>query len=276
MMRVVLVVAAMVLAAGAAAVAARMSAWNGTTASRVAQLNQQTAAGVFHEDALAGLPAPAARYFRHVLKDGQPIVTAATTTQEAEFFINGAWQPLRARQHFTMAPPGFVWDARITIAPLLAVRVRDSYVAGSASMTASFLGVHTIVDQNGVPQLNSGALQRLLGEFVWFPTALLPGERVTWTAHDDRSAVVTLRDSGEQVSLLFGFGDDDMVRAVSGDRFKEANGSYVIQRWEITCDQPGLRAGMLIPLRCEVAWIDNGQRVPYWRGRITSIEHAYD
>jgi hypothetical protein len=167
-----------------------------------------------------------------------------------------------------------VWDARIAMAPLLSAFVRDSYANGAATMTASVLGLYTIVDQHGAPELNSGALQRFLGEAVWVPTALLPSDHVTWTARDDRSSIATLRDAGIAVSLVFEFDSDDRVVTIGGDRFKENAGAYSVQRWVIRCDEHRERDGMLIPLRCEVSWI-NGAAEPYWRGRIASIEYRY-
>lgn len=174
-MRIVLAIVAIVIGAAAASVIAGSSKWDRSTAERVARLSPPTpGVAVYHEAMLAGLPPPALRYFRRVLRDGQPIVRYTVARQEAEFFINGAWRPLRASQDFLAAPPGFVWDARITMAPLVPAYVRDSYVNGVGTMTASVLGVYTLVDQQAIAELNAGALQRFLAEAVWLPTALLP------------------------------------------------------------------------------------------------------
>ena len=217
-----------------------------------------------------------ARYFRKVLRDGQSGIRSARATQEAEFLIDGSWRPLRATQHFTTSPPAFVWDARIDMAPLMPVFVRDSYIVGRGAMRASLLGVYALADEAGKPELDSGALQRFLGEAIWLPTVLLPSRTVSWTPRDERSALVTLTDATVRVTLLFEFDDGGMVIAISGDRYKEQNGSYSLQPWRIQCDEPGERAGMIIPLRCEVAWITSGNREPYWRGRITSIAYQFD
>ena len=274
-MRIVLSIAAMFIAAAAAAIIAGTAAWHRATDAAVAGL-EPGAAGVYSSSSLAALPAPAARYFRRVLKDGQPLVRSAVATTDAEFFINSAWRPLRATQHFTSAPPGFVWDARIEMMPLVGVRVRDSYIRQQGGMRASMLGVYTLTDQAGTPELNQGALQRFLGEAVWFPTVLLPSETVTWTARDDLSATVTLTDRVTSVSLVFRIDPDGLVTAISGDRYKESNGSYTLQPWQIHCAEYTEREGMTIPLWCEVAWINGGRAEPYWRGRITSVSYRYN
>ena len=142
-------------------------------------------------------------------------------------------------------------------------------------MQASMYGLYSLVDLEGTPELNSGALQRFLGEAVWFPTALLPSPTVTWSARDDRSAIVTLIDSDARVSLLLELDQNDDVVRISGDRFKETNGSYVVQPWVIACSEHGDRSGMRMPLFCEVAWVGHNGPEPYWRGRITNIEYVF-
>jgi hypothetical protein len=231
---------------------------------------------VFDDKLLDDVPAPVARYLRKAITNAHPLVRSAIATQDAEFFINGGWRPLHATQHFSMTPPGFVWDARIEMAPLMPAYVRDEYVKGRAKMQASMYGVYPIVNQLDRPELNAGALQRFLGESIWFPTALLPSSTLHWTARDDRSATVTLADGASTVTLLFEFNAADMPAAISGDRYKEDNGRYAIHRWQITCGEPIIADGLTIPARCEVAWIVNGASQPYWRGRITSINYQYD
>ena len=273
-MRLALSLTAAMIAAAIAGALAGAARWQRATDAAVAGL-RPTAAGVYSSAALDTLPAPAARYFRRVLKDRQPLVQSALATTEAEFFINGAWRPLRATQHFSATPPEFVWDARIEMMPLVEVRVRDSYVRQQGGMRASIFGLYTLTDQAGTPELNQGALQRFLGEAVWIPTALLPSETVTWKARDDRSARVSVRDGGAEVGLIFEFEPGGLVTSMHGDRYQEDHGRYSLQPWTIACDQYQERDGMLIPLHCEVAWIKDGRAEPYWRGRITSVSYRY-
>lgn len=221
------------------------------------------------------LPPPAQRYLRAAITDGHRIVRAATAAQEAEFFINNRWRALRATQRFSMTPPGFVWDARIRMAPLMPAYVRDSYVDGHASMKASLWGLYTVVNQADKRELNAGALQRFLGESVWFPTALLPSPSLSWTPRDEHSSFVTLSDHDTAVTLLFQFGDNGMPMMITGDRYKEDQGQYSLHTWQIFCHQATPQDGLTIPLRCEVAWVIDGMRQPYWRGRIASIEYQY-
>ena len=277
MMRVMLLVFGVLVAGFAAAIIAGVWSWKRGTEAKVDQLRAAIVEPErrYASAALAVLPLPAARYFRRALRDGQPMIRSAVATQEAEFFINGAWRPLTATQHFSAAPPGLVWDASITMAPLVPAFVRDAYVGGQGSMQAAIYGLVSLVNQAGAPELNAGALQRFLGEAVWVPTALLPSPTVSWTGRDELSAVVTLTDHGTSVSLLFEFDDTGNVIRISGERYKETAGTYALQPWVIRCAEYATRAGMCIPLFCEVAWMGANGPERYWRGRIATIEYEF-
>lgn len=276
-MRIVLAIVASIVVATIAAAAAGTAGWNRESVATVARLTTPAGtAAAYRAAALEPVPPPAERYFRAVLKDGQRIVRSAIAMQEAEFFINGGWRPLQATQHFTTSPPGFVWDARIGMMPLVSASVRDAYVGSRGLMQASIFGLYTLADQADKPELNAGALQRYLGEAVWFPTALLPSSTVTWSALDDCSARVSLRDGATSVSLLFEFNQRGLPIRITGSRYKENGGAYTLQPWQIRCDDHAERDGMVIPLGCEVSWLSNGTAEPYWRGRITSITYRYD
>ena len=276
-MRIALLVIGVLVAGLATTVVTGTWFWKRGTAARIAQLTEAIVEPEqrYASSALAVLPPPVARYFRRVLRDGQPMIRSVIATQEAEFFINGAWRPLHATQHVSATPPGLVWDATITMAPLLPAYVRDAYVDGWGSMQATIYGLFSIVNQSGTPELNSGALQRFLGEAVWFPTVLLPSPAVSWTGRDERSAVVTLTDLGTRVSLLFEFDDRGDVIRISGDRYKESAGGYTLQPWIISCREHVERSGIRVPQYCEVAWMGPQGPEPYWRGRISRIEYEF-
>jgi len=231
--------------------------------------------GTFSPENAGDLPAPVAKYFRHVLRSGQPLIRHAELTQEGEFLMGPEkWTRFRATHHVVVAPPGFVWDARIRMLPGLNVFVRDGYVGGAGTMDASLLGIYTLTHQSERPELDAGALQRYLGEAVWLPTALLPAAGVIWTAVSDRAAIATLTDGETTVSVEFRFDSaGDIVEVYAAARFREVEGRYERTPWKVTCSDHALRGNMRIPLRCEVAWILPSGPSPYWRGRIAAIHY---
>lgn len=229
------------------------------------------------EAELAGLPAPVARYFHKVLGDGHPIITAARVTQHGVFRLpSDEWKPFDAVSDFTVTPPGFVWDARIEMAPRIQIFVRDSVVGGEAAMTASTAGLLNVVDVQSKPQLLEAALQRYLSEAVWFPTALLPSQGVVWTALDDSSARASLTVGATTVSVDFHFGPDGLVSAIStAARYREEDGKLVPRPWSATFSRYEERRRVLVPVKAEVAWQLPQGRLPYWRGSVVRVDYDY-
>src|ERR1043165_9184555 len=77
------------------------------------------------------------------------------------------WRPVAATETFVTQPAGFVWDARIQMAPGLPVRVRDGFVGGHGSMHASMLAVWPLASVENNADVAAGALHRYLAEAVW-------------------------------------------------------------------------------------------------------------
>lgn len=269
-----------VLAGGIAGIAAGAAVagnllWNRATGKAFRRLEAappDSRSETFSLDSLAGLPAPVVRYFQFALTPGQPIRSRFAFEQEAEFRTGGLgapWSPLTAEQRFSTQPPGFVWDARIRMAPLVEVRVRDSYLDGAGAMRARIAGVIPVVDQSGSPELAAGALHRYLAEAVWFPTALLPGQGVVWEPIDDRSARATLTDGRTTVSLDFRFGENgEIVQAYTPARARDVNGTAVPTPW--LCSYRGYAEvdGMRVPAEGEVGWVLPEGLLSYWRGKV--------
>lgn len=231
---------------------------------------------------LDDLPPPVARFLRVTLGEKPPLVLGARVVQEGEFRMSDApdsWKPFSAEQVFRVSPPAFVWDARIRMMPGLPVLVRDSYHDGRGSMTAALLGLVPLANASGSSEIAVAALQRYLAEAVWFPTALLPREGVVWSPIDASSALATLTDSdsGISASLEFRFGvNGDVVGVYAPARNREVEGAFVPTPWEGVFRDHETRDGMRVPSFGEVAWILDGERRPYWRGRILDIVYEWD
>lgn len=255
--------------------------WKRNTTRAVRQLVPETAArtpGVFSREQLRGLPAPVARYFDLSLTPGQRLIRSARFEQEGTFRggLDEPWAPFTAVQHFSVDPPGFVWDASIHMAPLLTVRVRDSYIGGTGGMHARIASLVPVVNQSGGAGLNAGALHRLLAEMVWLPTALLPGRGVTWEAIDDRTARATLAHAGTSVWLDFRFNDrGEIERASTPERSRDVEGKSVPTPW--VCSYRSYREvdGMRVPAEGEVEWILPEGRLSYWRGRQVGVHYDF-
>jgi hypothetical protein len=259
------------------------SRWGGLTQALHAQLEaaRQAPQPPRYDAAreLQGLPAPVQRFFRATLTDGMPLVAQAHIEHRGTFDMGAnapAWKPFTSTQRVVTRRPGFVWDARIAMAPGVAAHVHDAYVAGSGLLHASAAGVLTLADQRGTPELAQGELMRFFAEAAWYPTALLPSQGVRWEAVDDDSARATLTDGGVLTTLLFRFGPDGLVRGIRAEaRGRSVRGAIVPTPWEGTWSGHVARDGMRVPLQGEVAWVTPEGRWPYWRGEVTALRYAF-
>lgn len=254
--------------------------WHRDSAALIARMaSTPTPGSTWSESDLAALPAPVAKYFRHVLTPGQRRVTRLTVEQTGSFLMKpgpSGWRPFRARQEFRVQPPAFLWDARIAMGPGLPVHVRDSYIAGRGAMLAQLLALFPLVDVQGSPEMAQGSLQRHLAEAMWMPTALLPGQGVTWATRDDTSAVATLTDGAVSVSLEFHFdAAGDIRRVYTPARMREVNGRFEAMPWGGENHRFETHDGMRIPVETEVLWWVNGERLPYWRGTVTRAQYQF-
>jgi hypothetical protein len=217
-----------------------------------------------------------ARYLAFALPDEQRRILVARIrwTGDMRLKPDGAWSPFTADQRFTTDPPGFLWDARFRMMPLVATLVRDSYVGGSGQMLGRIGGVATVVDQGGTPEIAQSALARWLGEAAWFPTAFLPGHGLTWQPIDDSTARATVTDGLVTATGDFHFATNGELVGMSAMRYRDVDGRAVPTPFQGRYHEFVRREGIMIPSHSEVAWsLPEGPYV-YWRG--TPRELHYD
>lgn len=224
---------------------------------------------------LDGLPPVVQRYFRAALRDGAPIVAAAEVRHVGSFNSSETgerWLRFESVQRVVTRRPGFVWDARISMLPGVAVHVHDAYIAGEGLLQAAVAGLVPLASQRGTGGFARDELMRFFAEAAWLPTVLLPSQGVAWTALDDRSASATLDEGGHRIQLTFGFGDDGLIETVRADaRGRRVGGTIVPTPWEGRWTRYETRDGMRVPVEGEVAWLLREGRKPYWRGTVTSL-----
>lgn len=277
-------VAVTIAIVAASALALSLGGWRWQRATNAVRERLRAAAepppvARFDARELEGLPDPVARWFRLVLRDGQPIVTGVRVRHVGKFDMGGGtpdWRPFTSDQIVVTRRPGFDWDARIRVAPGLVVRIRDAHVGGEGVLRAAIAGLVTVMRVEGAGAIAEGELMRFMAEAAWYPTALLPSQGVRWEAVDDRHAHATLVDGLVALTLTFVFGDDGLVESVRAEaRGRAVDGRIVPTPWLGRFRDWQTRNGMRVPLEGEVAWIlPTGER-PYWRGRIVAIDHTF-
>jgi hypothetical protein len=167
---------------------------------RVRQDLERTPASgrVFSEAMVADLPDPARRYFRHAIQPGTPLASQVHLTQTGSIRIGERWAPFTAEQVLAGETAGtagkeghgFVWRVRARIGGLPVVG-SDDYARGQGRMRMLLLGVIPVVDDASA-DLARSAIGRLVGEYMWLPSAWLPQAGAAIEPIDaDRFAVTT-------------------------------------------------------------------------------------
>ena len=277
---------AVLLVVGMGAVAYGSWHWEQGTKAILARLeaarvtaSTSTAPTRYDARELEGLPAPVQRYFRAVLKDGQPIIAAATVQHTGTFNMSDTgeqWKPFTSKQRVITQRPGFDWDARIMMFPGIPVHIHDSYIAGQGILRGAVLGLIPVVNMADTPELARGELMRFFAEAAWYPTALLPSQGVRWEALDESSAKATITDDKIALTLTFSFSDEGVINTVHAkSRERVVDGKTVVAPWLGRFWSYALRDGMLVPTHGEVAWLLAQGQKPYWRGTTTSISFEF-
>jgi hypothetical protein len=222
---------------------------------------------------LDGLPAPVRRYLELSGAAQRDPVRAVRLSHGGTFrpALEKGWLPIRGVQYFGTDPPGFVWWGRIRVAPGLFVEALDRSLAGEGNMQVRVASTWTLADARG-PELDQGALLRLLAEMVWFPTALLDQRYVEWAPVDGTSARATLRVGGRAVSATFHFGPEGLPSRLSAERYREVGGKGVLTPWSGEYRDYWEVGGLLIPFRTEVSWRVDGRELPYARWTFEEVE----
>jgi hypothetical protein len=263
--------------------------WNKSTQALVKRIHdarQQQLEAPFSQSDLINLPAPVQRYLRAALKDGQPIITAAKFSHAGTFNSSVAepsWKPFTSNQTVVVNKPGFVWDARVKMFPLINVNVHDAYVSGEGVLQASILGLFDVANMNssgaiargdikGAEAMSQGELLRFLAETPLYPTSLLSRHGMKWDAIDDHSARVTMLGEELQVTMVFKFNENDLIETVwAAARGRNAGQNVEYMPWQGHFANYAERSGIMIPQDAEVEWLTPEGPKPYYRSKLISI-----
>jgi hypothetical protein len=223
---------------------------------------------------LASFPLPVQRYLSKAIH-GRSKPIGRARLRHGGFFrpsLSGSWLPIRGEQYFVADAPGFIWWGRVRIAPGVWIDARDRSVNGVGNMLVTFESTVTMADSRG-PELDQGALTRLLGELGWLPTAFLDGRYVRWSAIDNTRAKAALTVNGRTVSAEFAFGPDDLPTTFVAERYRDiGQGRSVLTPFVGTLSDFRSVHGVLVPFRVVGAWTIDGTVFEYANFEVRQIE----
>jgi hypothetical protein len=237
--------------------------------------------GGFDLTAAGSLPEPVRRYFQLALHEAQRPIHVARFTQVGQLRTgveSPSWLSFTARQTIVPLSPGFVWDARIGLAPLVHASLRDAYVDGNAHARVALQSAITVAEEHDSPALNTGDMYRLLAEGPWCPTALLPRKGLSWAAGDrDDRAVATLTVHETSVSVEFRFNDAGEVTGIfAAGRPRKYGTTYVDTPWEGHFGHYVSIDGIRVPTTGEVGWWIEGRWLPVWKATLADFAFEFE
>ena len=220
----------------------------------------------FKQEQLVGLPEPVQRYFKHVLKDGQPYISYARITHDGQFKtgVDKDWVNIKGEQYATTGKPGLIWKGKTTM-----FVARDMYIADKGRLIVTLFSLINIVDGQGA-QYDQGELTRWLGESVLYPTNLLPGERLQWSAIDARSAKLNFSYSELSLFYIVTFNDDGEIVQLETKRYMDKE---KLETWIIKLANYKEVNGIIVPTSFEVLWRLPEGDLSYAKFNLKKIEY---
>lgn len=214
---------------------------------------QPSTPALFDLTMIAGLPEPAQRFFKCVIKEGTPLLTVAEIDMGGEFSLGSRekpdYQKMEAYQ-ILAAPAGFVWRLKLP-GPM--------FISGSDSgkwTRFRILGIIPVARMGGDPDHTRAAYGRYAAESVfWTPAAVLPGRNVRWDSVDENTARATISSGSLAQEVDVRLGKDGCPTQVTFQRWSDANKDkkYRLQPFGGKLSDFREVRGFKIPFRVEAA-----------------------
>jgi hypothetical protein len=218
------------------------------------------------------LPVVVRSFVRRAVR-GSVVPGAIHPCQRAEMRAHpgDSWQKHTAEQIIGVRRPGFVWFARVQLAPLLSAHILDAYVDGEGLIEVRLFGSLRVARMTG-PQVSRGELMRYFAELARAPHAILHNPCLHWREIDKTTVEVSAdgADGPARVRLMFENGD--LAHIEADDRPRAVGGNTVPTGWRGRFFDYHEMGGCRIPTRAEVSWLLDDGPFLCWRGKLTAFE----
>ena len=229
------------------------------------------------EGALKTCPEPVQKYLRKAIGNNTRMIHFASIKQIGEFRTSpdGDWSASRADGHYLATKPGFIWKARfggnIIPSKIAWLELLDGKGFGSVK----FLGLFTLLNPSGY-EADTSLLTRYLMEAIWFPTALIPTNLLSWKEIDSHRAEAVLHYGSIHVSAVFVFNEDyDIVEIITEDKYRDFRSSFEKARFTLKCSSHASTEGMRIPMAVEFVWNLPSGDFSYGKYKITKVQYEF-
>ncbi len=221
---------------------------------------------IFTYSQLIGLPEPVQRYFKLIMKEGQPYISYVRMTHNGQFKTgaNKSWINIDGEQYATTQKPGFIWKGTTTL-----FIAKDMFIGNAGRLVVTILSLINVVDGKG-KAYNQGELLRWLGESVLYPTNLLPSQNLHWEAIDHLHAKFTFNYNGLSLFYLVTFNEAGEIIELETKRYMD---SMHIETWIIKLANYKEMNKVTIPTVFEVLWRLKSGDLSYAKFNMTKVEY---
>ena len=225
---------------------------------------------------ISHLPEVVRRWLKRSNVIGKEMISSVYLKQKGKMRISpsGRWLPVKAEQHNTIDPPGFLWLADVRVAPLIHLSGKDSYRNGKGHMLIKLFSLIPVTNVSG-PEIDQGALLRYLAETVWFPTAAL-ASYITWKEIDSSRAEATMSYGDVTASAQFSFTTEGDFESLDAQRYYDRKTGATLAHWHIQTDRSRYQTfeGFRIPAKSDVTWKLKDGDFTWYQVEITNAEYG--
>lgn len=228
---------------------------------------------IITESDIEHLPAPVKRWLTsaQVVGKEKAYIVRLKQTGEMRTGNDKPWMPFSAEQYFSTEKPGFIWKAKVNMAPLVNMVARDKYDQGKGNMLIKALSFLTIGDSYG-KEMDQGTALRFLAEMIWFPTGAL-SDYISWEAIDDLSARATIRYGDVTASATFNYDEYGDPVSFEAQRYGQFDGKYSMETWAGVTKEMKEFNGIRIPSQGDVTWKLKTGNFTWLNWTITDVEY---
>ena len=217
--------------------------------------NQQTKIQMLTEEMVIELPTSVQKWLRNSGVVGKEMIHSVRLRQKGEMKMKPEqknWYAANAEQYFTIDEPAFIWKVKVNMMPLVFFTGRDLFVDGKGRMLIKVFSLFNVVNAAD-KKMDQSALQRYLGEIIWFPTAAI-SQNIKWEEVDSLTAKATMTYNGTTGSATFYFNENGNIEKFSAMRYMGSGEEAAIKEWVITLNEYKTTNGIKMPTKGEATW----------------------
>lgn len=215
-----------------------------------------TGHSIITTEMINNLPIPIQKWITNSGLIGKERIYTVRLKQKAQMKMKleqDKWTDAYAEQYVTIDRPAFIWKVDMQMMPFVNVAGRDKFVEGKGEMLIKILSLFPVVNSSDNEKINTGTIQRYLGEIVWFPSAAL-SPYITWEKIDDFSAHASMSYKETTGSGIFYFTENgDFIKYIAL-RYMGSDDDAKLKEWVITVSRSREMNGIKIPVKMEATW----------------------